>query len=105
MSWTVVVISASLVIAGFLVCGALAKVVAMDATEHYIRKRMEKHGIVEQPVDYEKSTPIYWLWGEKDGIEEQQADYEKPTYTDLLWAAGLSVVVLLYVGAFIWAVL
>ena len=82
MSWTIIVVSAALVIAGFLACGALAKAVAKDATEYYPKKRMEKYGIVEQPVDY-----------------------DKPTKTDWLWAAVLSAIVLLYVGAFVWAVL
>ena len=82
MSWTIIVVSAALVIAGFLACGALAKAVAKEGTEYYIKKRMEEDGIVEQPVDYEKTTNTDWLW-----------------------AVGVSVVVILYVGAFIWAVL
>ena len=82
MSWTIVVVNVALVIAGFLVCGALATAIAKEATEHYLTKRREKSGVAEQPVDY-----------------------EKPTNTDWLWAAGLSAIVLLYVGAFIWAVL
>jgi hypothetical protein len=82
MSWTIIVTSVALVIAGFLVCGALATAIGKEATEYYIKKRKEKDGIIEQPVDYEKKT-----------------------HSDWLWAAGISAVVLLYIGAFIWAVL
>jgi hypothetical protein len=82
MSWTLIVISAALVIAGFLVCGVFAAAVGKEVTL-YIKERSSERG---RKVD-------------------QQADYEKPTSTDWLLAAGISVVVILYVGAFIWVVL